>query len=135
MRVKNNKFSSSVNAKDNKRSMMMEGIELNDEARRESYEPLGSTARNFDTSPEHNSTPPKDHKSVYFSLVVAGIGFVLPYNSFIIASDYWIERFPSRTVELDISTTYIFVAFVSVLCNNIFISIAPFRIRILFGKH
>lgn len=114
--------------------MMMEGIELNDEAR--SYEPLGSTtARTFsDTSPEHNTTPPKDHKSVYFSLVVAGIGFVLPYNSFIIASDYWIERFPTRTVELDLSTTYIFVAFISVLCNNIFISIAPFRIRILFGK-
>lgn len=112
--------------------MMMEGIELNDEAR--SYEPLGSTARNFsDTSPEHN--PPKDHKNaVYFSLVVAGIGFVLPYNSFIIASDYWIQRFPTRTVELDLSTTYIFVAFISVLCNNIFISIAPFRIRILFGK-
>lgn len=114
--------------------MMMEGIELNDEAR--SYEPLGSTARNFsDTSPEHNSNPPKDHKNaVYFSLVVAGIGFVLPYNSFIIASDYWIQRFPTRTVELDLSTTYIFVAFISVLCNNIFISIAPFRIRILFGK-
>lgn len=112
----------------------MEGIELNDEAR--SYEPLGSTARNFsDTSPEHNSNPPKDHKNVvYFSLVVAGIGFVLPYNSFIIASDYWIQRFPTRTVELDLSTTYIFVAFISVLCSNIFISIAPFRIRILFGK-
>jgi solute carrier family 29 (equilibrative nucleoside transporter) protein 4 len=114
--------------------MMMEGIELNDEAR--SYEPLGSTARNFsDTSPEHPTHPPKDHKNaVYFSLVVAGIGFVLPYNSFIIASDYWIKRFPSRTVELDLSTTYIFVAFISVLCNNIFISIAPLRIRILFGK-
>lgn len=113
----------------------MEGIELNDEAR--SYEPLGSTARNFsDTSPEHHPTnPPKDHKNaVYFSLVVAGIGFVLPYNSFIIASDYWIKRFPSRTVELDLSTTYIFVAFISVLCNNIFISIAPLRIRILFGE-
>lgn len=114
--------------------MMMEGIDLNEEAR--TYEPLGSTARNFaDTSPEHNDNPPKDHRNtVYFSLIVAGIGFVLPYNSFIIASDYWIERFPSRTVELDLSTTYIVVAFVSVLLNNVFISIAPLRIRILFGK-
>ncbi|CAG9798124.1 unnamed protein product [Chironomus riparius] len=113
--------------------MMMEGIDLNDEAR--TYEPLGSTARNFvDTSPEHNPNPPKDHRNtVYFSFVVAGIGFVLPYNSFIIASDYWIERFPSRTVELDLSTTYIVVAFASVLLNNVFMSIAPLRIRILFG--
>jgi solute carrier family 29 (equilibrative nucleoside transporter) protein 4 len=114
--------------------MMMEGIDLNDEAR--TYEPLGSTARNFtDTSPEHNQNPPKDHRNaVYFSMVIAGIGFVLPYNSFIIASDYWIERFPNRSVELDLSTTYIVVAFCSVLLNNVFLSIAPFRIRIIFGE-
>lgn len=68
------------------------------------------------------------------SLIIAGVGFVLPYNSFIIASDYWIQRFPTRTIELDISTTYIVVAFGSVLLNNVFISIAPFRLRILFGK-
>lgn len=37
-------------------------------------------------------------------------------------------------MELDLSCTYIIVAFASVLLNNIFLSIAPFRIRILFGK-
>lgn len=103
------------------------------------YEPLGSTARNFmDPSPEHNQHTnhvPKDHRNiVYLSLLTAGIGFVLPYNSFIIASDYWSERFPTRSVELDLSCTYIIVAFASVLLNNIFLSIAPFRVRILFGK-
>lgn len=113
----------------------MEGIELTDDNR--TYEPLGSTVRNFDSSPEHNSSTnaPKDHRNiVYLSLLTAGIGFVLPYNSFIIASDYWSERFPSRSVELDLSCTYIIVAFASVLLNNIFLSIAPFRIRILFGE-
>jgi solute carrier family 29 (equilibrative nucleoside transporter), member 4 len=114
---------------------MMEGIELTDER---TYEPLGSTARNFiDASPEHNSNTnvPKDHRNiVYLSLLTAGIGFVLPYNSFIIASDYWSERFPTRSVELDLSCTYIIVAFASVLLNNIFLSIAPFRVRILFGE-
>lgn len=117
---------------------MMEGIELTDEARNSTYEPLGSTARNFDSSPEHNSNTnaPKDHRNiVYLSLLTAGIGFVLPYNSFIIASDYWSERFPSRSVELDLSCTYIIVAFASVLLNNIFLSIAPFRVRILFGEY
>lgn len=115
---------------------MMEGIELTDDVR--TYEPLGSTARNFtDSSPEHNSNAnaPKDTRNtVYLSLLTAGIGFVLPYNSFIIASDYWSERFPTRSVELDLSCTYIIVAFASVLLNNIFLSIAPFRVRILFGK-
>lgn len=114
----------------------MEGIELTDDVR--TYEPLGSTARNFtDSSPEHNSNTnaPKDSRNtVYLSLLTAGIGFVLPYNSFIIASDYWSERFPTRSVELDLSCTYIIVAFASVLLNNIFLSIAPFRVRILFGK-
>jgi solute carrier family 29 (equilibrative nucleoside transporter), member 4 len=114
---------------------MMEVVELADER---TYEPLSSTARNFiDGSPEHNSTTnaPKDHRNiVYLSLLTAGIGFVLPYNSFIIASDYWSERFPLRSVELDLSCTYIIVAFASVLLNNIFLSIAPFRVRILFGE-
>lgn len=112
----------------------MEGIELTEDVR--TYEPLGAnTARNFIDSPEHSSQVPKDHRNiVYLSLLTAGIGFVLPYNSFIIASDYWSERFPSRPVELDLSCTYIIVAFASVLLNNIFLSIAPFRIRILFGE-
>ena len=115
----------------------MEGVELSDE-RANYYEPLGTTARNFiDGSPEHssNTNAPKDHRNiVYLSLLTAGISFVLPYNSFIIASDYWSERFPLRSVELDLSCTYIIVAFASVLLNNIFLSIAPFRVRILFGK-
>lgn len=83
----------------------MEGIELTDDARNSTYEPLGSTARNFiDSSPESsNANAPKDHRNiVYLSLLTAGIGFVLPYNSFIIASDYWSERFPTRSVELDL---------------------------------
>lgn len=89
-----------------------------------SYEPLStgnvtsninyncdSEYNNFDISPEHTTSsepPPRDTRNtVYLSLLTAGIGFVLPYNAFIIASDYWSERFPSRSVELDISSTYI----------------------------
>lgn len=125
---------------------MMEEGELNDE--QTSYEPLNAGTvsnvnyhnrdnNNFDSSPEHtsHSPPPRDTRNiVYLSLLTAGISFVLPYNAFIIASDYWSERFPSRSVELDLSCTYIITAFTSVLLNNIFLSIAPFRIRILFGE-
>lgn len=54
-------------------------------------------------------------------------------NSFIIASDYWQERFPGRSVALDMSMTYIIVAFATVLLNNVFLSLFSFKVRIIFG--
>ncbi|TDG49637.1 hypothetical protein AWZ03_003875 [Drosophila navojoa] len=85
-------------------------------------------------SPEYDTRAPKDHRhAVYLALLAAGIGFVLPYNSFIIAADYWQGRFPGRPVALDMSMTYIFVAFITVLFNNIVLSLAPFQTRVLFG--
>lgn len=53
--------------------------------------------------------------------------------SFIIASDFWQKRFPGRTVALDMSMTYIIVAFATVLLNNVFLSLFSFKVRILFG--
>ncbi|XP_067648597.1 equilibrative nucleoside transporter 4 [Eurosta solidaginis] len=102
------------------------------------YEPLegrGTGIRHEPMdSPEADVRTPKDHKrAVYLSLLAAGIGFVLPYNSFIIAADYWQARFPGRSVALDMSMTYIIVAFATVLLNNVFLSLAPFRVRVLFG--
>ncbi|EDW70798.1 equilibrative nucleoside transporter 4 [Drosophila virilis] len=85
-------------------------------------------------SPEYDTRAPKDQRhAVYLALLAAGIGFVLPYNSFIIAADYWQGRFPGRPVALDMSMTYIFVAFGTVLFNNIVLSLAPFQTRVLFG--
>ncbi|XP_034657137.1 equilibrative nucleoside transporter 4 isoform X1 [Drosophila subobscura] len=85
-------------------------------------------------SPEYETRAPKDQRrAVYLALMAAGIGFVLPYNSFIIAADYWQGRFPGRHVALDMSMTYIFVAFATVLLNNIVLSLAPFQKRVIFG--
>lgn len=53
--------------------------------------------------------------------------------SFIMASDYWQARFPGRSVALDMSMTYIIVAFATVLMNNIFLSLFSFKTRIVFG--
>lgn len=53
--------------------------------------------------------------------------------SFIIASDYWQERFRGRSVALDMSMTYIIVAFATVLLNNVFLSLFSFKVRIIFG--
>lgn len=61
--------------------------------------------------------------------------FSYPYRSisFIIASDFWQTRFPGRSVALDMSMTYIAVAFGTVLLNNVFLSLFSFKVRILFG--
>lgn len=49
------------------------------------------------------------------------------------ASDYWQERFPGHSVALDMSMTYIIVAFATVLLNNLFLSLFSFKVRIIFG--
>ncbi|XP_055694429.1 equilibrative nucleoside transporter 4 [Lutzomyia longipalpis] len=103
---------------------------------RNTYEPLGGSRRHYEPSesPDTDTGPPKDRKHiVYLALLTAGIGFVLPYNSFIIAADYWQARFPGRSVALDMSMTYILVAFATVLLNNVFLSLVPFKIRVQFG--
>ncbi|XP_065360482.1 equilibrative nucleoside transporter 4 [Calliphora vicina] len=102
------------------------------------YEPLEGRSSGIRhepmDSPENDVRAPKDQKHmVYLAMLAAGIGFVLPYNSFIIASDYWQSRFPGRSVALDMSMTYIIVAFATVLLNNVFLSLAPFRMRVMFG--
>lgn len=49
------------------------------------------------------------------------------------ASDYWQARYFGRSVALDMSMTYIIVAFATVLLNNIFLSLFTFKTRIIFG--
>lgn len=103
----------------------------------DSYERLEVRPNNIRTdSPDDidSTVPPIDRKNfVYCALIMSGVGFVLPYNSFIIASDYWQSRFPGQSVALDMSMTYILVAFGTVLLNNVFLSIAPFKLRVTFG--
>lgn len=106
----------------------------NDDCMTTTYEPL--SRRKVSILPEEgtSTSPPKDTRNfVYLSLLSAGIGFVLPYNSFIVAADYWQERFKGRSVALDMSLVYILVAFVTVLLNNILLTLASFRVRVTFG--
>lgn len=49
------------------------------------------------------------------------------------AADFWRERFPGHSATVDMSMTYIIVAFATVLMNNIFLSLFSFKVRILFG--
>ncbi|XP_070205208.1 equilibrative nucleoside transporter 4-like isoform X2 [Littorina saxatilis] len=85
-------------------------------------------------SSRDNITPPRDPCScVYLSLVLAGAGFLLPYNSFITAVDFYQGRYPGSTIIFDMSLTYIVVAFVSVIINNALIEALRMPVRITFG--
>ncbi|CAH1796333.1 unnamed protein product [Owenia fusiformis] len=81
----------------------------------------------------HITTPRDKHNLVYLSLVLAGAGFLLPYNSFITAVDYYHGHFPDSTIIFDISITYICMAFISVCINNLLVETFSLQIRITFG--
>ncbi|XP_050704336.1 equilibrative nucleoside transporter 4-like [Eriocheir sinensis] len=84
--------------------------------------------------PGRHVSPPEDTCSlIYLALVLAGVGFLLPYNSFTIAVDYFQRRYPGTTIVFDISIVYIFVAFGAVLLNNLLVELVPLNTRIVFG--
>lgn len=81
-----------------------------------------------------NGTPIDQYNLIYISLVLSGIGFLLPYNSFVIgAVDYFQDRYPNTTIIFDLSTIYIIVQFIAVCINNTLISLISFKVRICFG--
>lgn len=54
--------------------------------------------------------------------------------SFIIAVDYFQERYPGTTVIFDMSIVYISMAFMAVVANNILVETFSLNTRITFGK-
>ncbi|XP_038069108.1 equilibrative nucleoside transporter 4-like isoform X2 [Patiria miniata] len=71
--------------------------------------------------------------AIYVSLLLAGIGFLLPYNSFITAVDYFLDKYPGSTIVFDMSLTYILVAFVTVFLNNALVESFSLHVRVTFG--
>ncbi|KAK6617124.1 hypothetical protein RUM43_014726 [Polyplax serrata] len=81
----------------------------------------------------HLSPPVDKYNGVYYALIMAGTGFLLPYNSFTIAVDYFQSRYPGTTIVFDISLVYIVMAFFAVLGNNILVETLTLNTRITFG--
>lgn len=50
------------------------------------------------------------------------------------AADYWQERFHGKNVAMDMTMIYIIVAFATVLLNNIFLTLVPYRVRVATGE-
>lgn len=81
-----------------------------------------------------SAAPPKDRYSlIYLALVLCGAGFLLPYNSFITAVDYYQAKYPQSTIIFDMSLVYICVAFVGVVLNNLLVEQFTLYTRITFG--
>ncbi|GLH09664.1 Equilibrative nucleoside transporter 4 [Gryllus bimaculatus] len=81
----------------------------------------------------HLSPPIDKCNCIYFALVLSGVGFLLPYNSFIIAVDYFRDRYPDTTVVFDMTLVYIVMAFFAVLANNVLVETLSLNTRITFG--
>ena len=80
-----------------------------------------------------NDEGEKDAGFLYFSLVVAGLGVLLPFNCFTIAADYYIQRFPDYNIVFNINMTYLACNFVGVLFGNLFVETISFSARTMAG--
>uniref|UniRef100_A0A4W3KBV1 Solute carrier family 29 member 4a n=1 Tax=Callorhinchus milii TaxID=7868 RepID=A0A4W3KBV1_CALMI len=81
-----------------------------------------------------NEPEPKDsYHGIYFAMLLAGVGFLLPYNSFITDVDYLHHKYPGTSIVFDISLTYILVALVAVILNNALIELLSLHTRISVG--
>ncbi|XP_071492507.1 LOW QUALITY PROTEIN: equilibrative nucleoside transporter 4-like [Diadema antillarum] len=71
---------------------------------------------------------------VYVSLLLAGTGFLLPYNSFVTAVDFFHSHFPNTTIVFDMSLVYLLVGFAAVMLNNALVVKISVQRRILMGQ-
>ncbi|CAH1398750.1 unnamed protein product [Nezara viridula] len=93
----------------------------------------GTNDFRFTNGFSHLSPPVDKYDKIYYSLVLAGVGFLLPYNSFIIAVDYFQEEYPDSSIVFDMSLVYIIMAFFAVLANNLLVEALSLNTRITFG--
>jgi solute carrier family 29 (equilibrative nucleoside transporter) protein 4 len=70
---------------------------------------------------------------VYLGMLLCGAGFLLPYNSFITAVDFYQNKYPNSTIIFDMSFTYIITAFIALLLNNVLVETFSLNVRISFG--
>lgn len=77
--------------------------------------------------------PDDRYHTIYFAMLLAGVGFLLPYNSFITDVDYLHHKFPGTSIVFDMSLTYILVALVAVLLNNALVERLSLHTRITAG--
>jgi solute carrier family 29 (equilibrative nucleoside transporter) protein 4 len=81
------------------------------------------TSPNFDKSSDRWNL-------VYISFVVAGTGFLFPYNSFITAVDYFENVYPNSRYEFFVSLVYFYTTLFAVFVNNMVVQQIGLHMRI-----
>ncbi|KTF81326.1 hypothetical protein cypCar_00023476 [Cyprinus carpio] len=77
--------------------------------------------------------PDDRYHGIYFAMLLAGVGFLLPYNSFITDVDYLHHKFEGTSIVFDMGLTYILVALVAVILNNVLMEMLSLHTRITVG--
>ncbi|XP_028456199.1 equilibrative nucleoside transporter 4 isoform X1 [Perca flavescens] len=77
--------------------------------------------------------PDDRYHGIYFAMLLAGVGFLLPYNSFITDVDYLHHKFEGTSIVFDMSLTYILVALMAVILNNVLVERLSMHTRITVG--
>nr|XP_031532600.1 equilibrative nucleoside transporter 4 [Vicugna pacos] len=94
----------------------------------------GGRARDIPIFTDSEEPVPDDrYHAIYFAMLLAGVGFLLPYNSFITDVDYLHHKYPGTSIVFDMSLTYILVALVAVLLNNALVERLSLHTRITAG--
>ncbi|XP_062914980.1 equilibrative nucleoside transporter 4 isoform X1 [Mobula hypostoma] len=83
--------------------------------------------------PDVESQPKDSYHGIYFAMLLAGVGFLLPYNSFITDVDYLHQKYPGTSIVFDMSLTYILVALIAVILNNALVELLSLHTRITVG--
>ncbi|XP_029294363.1 equilibrative nucleoside transporter 4 isoform X2 [Cottoperca gobio] len=86
------------------------------------------------SEPDFEEPIPDDrYHGIYFAMLLAGVGFLLPYNSFITDVDYLHHKFQGTSIVFDMSLTYILVALLAVILNNVLVERLSLHTRITVG--
>ncbi|XP_034046439.1 equilibrative nucleoside transporter 4 [Thalassophryne amazonica] len=86
------------------------------------------------SEPDFEEPIPDDrYHGIYFAMLLAGVGFLLPYNSFITEVDYLHHKFEGTSIVFDMSLTYILVALLAVILNNVLVERLSMHTRITAG--
>lgn len=86
------------------------------------------------SEPDFEESIPDDrYHGIYFAMLLAGVGFLLPYNSFITDVDYLHQKFKGTSIVFDMSLTYILVALLAVILNNVLVERLSMHTRITVG--
>lgn len=105
---------------------LLEDININSESELED--------KHGDTPVEDSSSPPRDnYHLVYFVILLVSMGILIPYNSIVVAIDYFLFLYPTKKPEFVFPFVYLIVTLLFVMFTISTVNVFPIHWRIGFG--